>query len=240
MTTAELATFAASNKTGKSMRIAYLVNRYPAISHSFIRREILALERAGIDVQRIAIRGWDEEQRGDTDQRELTQTRHVLRGGPLPLLVSFGQLLAARPRSILRALRLVWRVSRRADRPVSIHLIYLLEACQILRWLETDKVTHLHAHFGTNAAEVAMIVRELGGPPFSFTVHGPEEFDKPEFIALAEKMKSAKNIIAVSSFGRSQLMRQVDQEHWSKIRVVHCGLEPAFHDDVGEVPPLPG
>ena len=36
-----------------SMRIAYFINQYPKVSHSFIRREILALERQGIEVQRI-------------------------------------------------------------------------------------------------------------------------------------------------------------------------------------------
>lgn len=30
-----------------SMRIAYFINQYPKVSHSFIRREILALERQG-------------------------------------------------------------------------------------------------------------------------------------------------------------------------------------------------
>jgi hypothetical protein len=29
------------------MRIAYFINQYPKVSHSFIRREILALERQG-------------------------------------------------------------------------------------------------------------------------------------------------------------------------------------------------
>ncbi len=43
------------------MRVAYLVNHYPAISHSFIRREILALEEVGVEVERFALRGWDGE-----------------------------------------------------------------------------------------------------------------------------------------------------------------------------------
>ena len=212
------------------MRIAYLVNRYPAISHSFIRREILALELAGVPVLRLALRGWEEEQRGDTDLLELTRTRYVLRAGAISLLRSFLGLVASRPGAVLKALRLVWLVGRGADRPFSVHLVYLLEACQALRWLEAEGITHLHAHFGTNAAEVAMLVRELGGPPFSFTVHGPEEFDKPAFIALPEKIRRSSSVVAVSSFGRSQLMRHVAQHHWSKIHVVHCGLEPAFHN----------
>ncbi len=34
---------------------------------------------------------------------------------------------------------------------------------------------HIHAHFGTNSAEVAMLVTALRVvTPFSFTVHGPE------------------------------------------------------------------
>jgi colanic acid/amylovoran biosynthesis glycosyltransferase len=218
------------------MRIAYLVNRYPAVSHTFIRREILALERAGVSVVRLALRGWDEAQRGETDLLELARTRYVLRAGAISLLCSFLALLSHRPRAILKALRLVWLVGRRADRPLSIHLVYLIEACQILRWLEAEGVTHVHAHFGTNAAEVAMLVRELGGPPFSFTVHGPEEFDKPALIALSEKIRRSSSVVAVSSFGRSQLMRQVPREHWPKIHVVHCGLETEFHS-IAVAPP---
>ena len=50
--------------------IAYLVNQYPKVSHSFIRREILALERQGMEVQRIALRGWDAELVDDGDITE--------------------------------------------------------------------------------------------------------------------------------------------------------------------------
>jgi glycosyltransferase involved in cell wall biosynthesis len=111
-------------------------------------------------------------------------------------------------------------------------LIYLLEACVILDWLKAESVKHLHAHFGTNSAEVAMLVRELGGPPFSFTPHGPEEFDKARFIGLPEKIKRAAFVAAVSSFGRSQLYRYTPYEMWDKIKVVHCGLEKAFYENV--------
>ena len=40
-------------------RVAYLVNQYPAVSHTFIRREILALERQGVTVDRFSLTGWD-------------------------------------------------------------------------------------------------------------------------------------------------------------------------------------
>jgi colanic acid/amylovoran biosynthesis glycosyltransferase len=99
----------------------------------------------------------------------------------------------------------------------------------MLPWLKSFGAGHVHAHFGTNSAEVVMLARELGGPPFSFTVHGPEEFDKPQFIGLGEKIRRSSFVVAISSFGRSQLYRWVEQPHWHKVKVVHCGLEKAFH-----------
>jgi glycosyltransferase involved in cell wall biosynthesis len=119
-------------------------------------------------------------------------------------------------------------MGHRADRPFPIHVAYLAEACRIVWWLKSADVKHLHAHFGTNSAEVAMLAHMLDGPKWSFTVHGPEEFDKPGFIGLAEKIQRAAFVVAVSSFGRSQLFRCVSHQHWNKISVVHCGLEPQF------------
>jgi colanic acid/amylovoran biosynthesis glycosyltransferase len=211
------------------MKIAYLVNHYPAISHSFIRREILALERLGHEILRISIRGWADTQRGAEDQLEQTRTRYVLRGGAVPLLASFLRILATNPAGLFRAIVLTLKVGLRAERPLPVHLIYLLEACQVSLWLRSEKAQHLHVHFGTNSAEVAMLVGELGGPPWSFTAHGPEEFDKPKFISLPEKIRRARFVVAVSSFGRSQLFRNVPHSYWPKIKVVHCGLEPAFY-----------
>ena len=75
-----------------------------------------------------------------------------------------------------------------------------------------------------------MLANALGGPTYSFTVHGPEEFDKPQFLYLGEKVRRAAFVAAVSSYGRSQLFRWVAHEHWAKVKVVHCGLERTFHD----------
>jgi colanic acid/amylovoran biosynthesis glycosyltransferase len=212
------------------MRIAYLINQYPMIPHSFIRREILALERQGHKILRISVRGWNGAQRGKEDQLEQTRTRYVLRGGTAPLLFAFLRILATHPIRLLKAVGLVWKVSRRADRPLAVHMIYLLEACCVVLWLRAEKTEHLHAHFGTNTAAVAMLVHELGGPRWSFTAHGPEEFDRAKLIALPEKIRRADFVVAVSSFGRSQLFRNVSHQHWQKIQVVHCGIEPAFYE----------
>jgi colanic acid/amylovoran biosynthesis glycosyltransferase len=69
------------------MKITYLINQYPKVSHSFIRREILALEKQGFEVQRIAVRGWDGDLVDDEDLQERARTRYILQVGFIKLLV---------------------------------------------------------------------------------------------------------------------------------------------------------
>lgn len=213
-----------------SYRIAYLLNQYPKISHTFIRREILALEQQGFEVLRIALRGWDDDLVDEADQQERLRTRYVLRQGSLHLLRLLLWTALRRPIQFLRALGVARKVGWRADRPLAYHLIYLAEACCILPYLQSFGAKHIHAHFGTNAAEVAMLVGVLGGSSYSFTVHGPEEFDKPEFLGIRDKIERAAFVVAITSFARSQLYRWVSEDNWRKVQVVHCGLESSFSE----------
>jgi colanic acid/amylovoran biosynthesis glycosyltransferase len=217
------------------LRIAYFVNQYPKVSHSFIRREILALERQGFEVLRIALRGWDAELVDAEDVREREHTCYVLRNGMSNLVLAGLTVLVTRPVRFLAALKLALKMGMRADRPMPVHLIYLAEACRILPWLKKFGARHVHAHFGTNSAEIVMLANVLGGPAYSFTVHGPEEFDKPQFLGIGEKVRRSAFVVAISSYGRSQLYRWVDHAYWHKVKVVHCGLEKSFHD----VTPIP-
>lgn len=217
--------------------IAYFINQYPKVSHSFIRREILALERQGFDVQRIALRGWGDALADPEDQAEKERTQYVLQGGGAALVWATLAAMLRSPLRFLVALFLALRMARHADRSLPYHLVYLAEACRMLPWLQSRGARHVHAHFGTNSAEVVMLANALGGPGYSFTVHGPEEFDKPQFIHLDEKIRRARFVVAISSFGRSQLYRWVEHTQWSKVKVVHCGLEAAFHGGVAIDPP---
>lgn len=210
------------------LQVAYLVNQYPAVSHTFIRREIHALERRGITVQRIALRGWDTELVDESDRRERERTRYVLRRGALRLAAGLLSTALRSPRRLLKAVRLMQRIAKGSDRPLHTHVIYLAEACVIQRWLAQLGVAHLHAHFATNPAEVAMLVRELGGPPYSFTAHGSDITDRPAQMGLELKVARAAFVAAVCSFGRSQLFKWVTHGSWDRVRVVRCGLEPGY------------
>ena len=211
------------------LRIAYVVNHYPAVSHSFIRREIHALERQGFAVERYALRGWDSALADPQDEQERRLTRFVLQRRGVAHLVALISELLARPQLFLTALCRATRMANGSDRSLIYHWVYLVEACTIARWSRASGVRHLHAHFGTNSAEVAMLAALLCGYTYSITIHGPDEFDRPLAISLGEKVRHAAFVVAISSYTRSQLFRWVEHCQWSKIHVVHCGLEVEFH-----------
>ena len=224
------------------MKIAYLVHYYPKVSHSFIRREIAELEDQGIAVERFSIRSCAQELVDEADLLELDKTRFILNVGWFILILSLLKVILTRPIRFLEALQLTWKIGWGSDRGIVRNFAYLIEACILLNWLQEAQVDHLHAHFGINPAAVAMLCRVLGGPTYSFTVHGPKEFDVPSAIGLQEKIQLANFVVAISNFGKSQLYRWCNYKQWSKIHVVHCGVDKSFleapHQPISHEPRL--
>lgn len=212
------------------MHILYLINQYPKTSHSFIRREIAALERLGVMVTRYSIRKVCADKLVDgADRQEFRETGVLL------------SLFTFRKHTFAAALVLLWhpilwwgafvfatKLGWNSKKGVVYHGIYLIEACILKQICSEKKIDHIHAHFGTNTAMVALLCRRLGGPSYSFTVHGPEEFDDPDGLALVEKVKNSRFAVVVSSYGRSQLMRYCHPKDWTKIHVIHCTVDQHF------------
>ena len=211
------------------MRLAYFINQYPKVSHTFIRREIRALEALGFDVQRYALRGPSGEvlvEAADIEERD--RTRYILGHGVPYLLYSMAVLSLQRPLGLWRAARQMLSIARRSHRPFVMHLASLAEAAVLARWTQAQGAQHIHTHFGTNSAEVALLARLWGSAPYSVTIHGSDEWDRPVQWTLQDKVQHAAFVVAISSFTRAQLMRWIRLQDHDKLHVVHCGVDEPF------------
>jgi colanic acid/amylovoran biosynthesis glycosyltransferase len=214
------------------MKIAYLINQYPKTSHTFIRREIAALEMIGVTVHRVAIRGHEDVLVDNLDLRERELTYYILDLGILRIIVAAIALAIRYPRRFGSALFEAVKLASKTDRPKVFHLVYLAEACALARYCNRFDIRHVHAHFGTNPAEVALLAHILGDVSFSFTVHGPDEFDCPQYLGIREKIEKASFVAAISYYTRSQLLRWADPRDWPKVHVIRCGLEKSYFSQV--------
>lgn len=214
------------------MKVAYLVNQYPKVSHTFIRREIQAIERHGVEVTRFSLRSENFEGLGQEDKEEYRLTTFILNEPKIRLLKTFFGWLLRNPHDVLNLIILIFSTNKKSSKSFYKHIVCAIEASFVAKVCQKDGCQHIHAHFGTNSAEVTMYASLMSKISYSLTIHGPEEFDYPEDLNLREKVKRSKFIATVSSFGRSQLFRWIDKKDWDKVKVVHCGLEPSYFENL--------
>lgn len=212
----------------RRMRIAYLTTQYPAVSHTFIRRELLEIERRGHEVHRFSIRPHPSAPVDPKDKEEFAKTLHILREPKSRLIFALLKIILTQPANAFTAFRHTLRLAQRSERGLLRHMAYIAEAAFLLDEFRRRGIEHIHVHFGTNAAAVAMLVREMGGPPFSVTVHGPSEFDAPIGLSLGDKIRAAEFTCAITDYCAAQLRRWVTIEHWDKIKVIHCTVGEQF------------
>lgn len=207
------------------MKIAYLMNSYPMTSTTFVRREIQALESLQVAVKRYAIRQWSETLVDERDRVELTRTEYLLTGNVGALILIALREWLLHPWRVSRALGPWFRLIRKARGGFVKHAAYLMQAIYLRRQVSDAGIDHIHVHFGTNATAVALLCRVMGGPGYSFTVHGPDELVDPESLSFRLKIAEAKFVVAISEYCRRRLIELCRDEDRDKIRIVHCGLE---------------
>lgn len=193
-------------------------------STTFIRREIYALERQGVEVVRYGVRHWDGPLIDPDDLAERERTKYLMTGNLPGLIFALLSTALTNPAGLFRTLKPWFQLVKAARGKIIPHIAYLMQAAALTRHARKDGISHVHVHFGTNATAVAMLARHLGGPSYSFMVHGPDELTDPSELNFPIKIKHAKFVTAITHFCRSQLIRFSSVEYADKIKIIHCAL----------------
>jgi glycosyltransferase involved in cell wall biosynthesis len=208
--------------------VAYIISEYPKVSHTFVMREVDALRRRGVLVDTVSIRRTPEGGLlSAEDRRAAAETFAVLPVSPKRLVSAHAARLARAPTRYLQALATAFRAGPAGSRNRLWQLFYFAEAGVLADELGHRGTDHLHAHFVNVACSVTMLAAEMLGKPFSFTMHGPLEFDNVELHGIVPKTQRAAFVACISDFCRAQMMRLVDPRLWPRLHVIHCGIDPA-------------
>jgi glycosyltransferase involved in cell wall biosynthesis len=221
--------------------LAYLVSAYPAISHTFILREIQQLRALGQHIVTASINRADRapEAMDLAERNEANQTYVVKQHGVAGALMALLFWLRQAPLPLLAMLAFSLRL-RSGGKAWWSGLAYGVEAAMVARWMRREGARHLHVHFGNAGASVGVLVKRLTACHLSYTIHGPDEFDDVGGQHLPVKMREADVVVCISQFARGQLMRITDPAHWGKFRVCHLGVEPEqFRFALRGTSPLP-
>ncbi|MEO1196953.1 MAG: glycosyltransferase [Pseudomonadota bacterium] len=207
--------------------IAYLASEYPALSHTFIQREIDGVRATGRTVLTASLRRTSGHHiAGEAEARDAAETFYVIENGKRPKVVLAALGAALKSGRLGRAAALAWRMRAPGARGALWQLFYLVEAMVLAKHLTGRGVAHLHCHFENAGCSVAMLTSTLSDIPFSFTLHGPSIFFEPRLQRLDEKIARARFVACISDFARSQGMIFADRTHWDKMKIIHCGVDP--------------
>jgi colanic acid/amylovoran biosynthesis glycosyltransferase len=210
-------------------RVAYLLSRYPAVSHTFFLKEVLGLRERGLDIHVASINSPDRARKDlpDIEAEEADHTYYVKSLGAAKTAVQLLAIAFQNPGVALRGLAAAlhlggWDIKARA-----YALFYLAEALLVGQWMRRQSLNHLHVHFGGPVATVGMITAQAWNIPWSVTLHGPDEFFDQEAFYLRQKIESASFVVCISDFCRSQVLRVSPGLSDSRLEVVRLGVDCA-------------
>jgi glycosyltransferase involved in cell wall biosynthesis len=192
-------------------RVGYVVKRYPCYSETFIVREILAHERAGLEVEIFSLRPTGDGHFQDLLARvraRVTYLFSVSEGLATEALFA-GPLTAARFwRGVSAAGELlpgVWAALEEA-REEEARDVY--QSLALAAEVRRKGIGHLHASFAHEACTIARLAARLAGVPYSFTARAKDIFHegvRPD--DLRRKFRDAAGVVTVSDYHLDYLRR---------------------------------
>ncbi|MCW2574153.1 MAG: glycosyl transferase [Modestobacter sp.] len=229
--------------------VAYLVSRYPALSHAFIETEVAALRELDVDVRTFSVRAARPAELMTDRARAEAAATEVLLGSAGTFVRALTSLLRRSPGALMSGLRTALRSGEPTLRRRLWQVFYLAEAVVLWSRMSRAGLRHVHVHFANNGADVARLAVVLGtaadggaaGWRWSLAMHGPTEFEDRTRFDLEAKAASASAVACITDFCRSQVMRLLPPETWTKTAVVRMAVDACrFRPGGAERSPAPG
>lgn len=204
-------------------RVAYLLKKFPRLSETFVLNEILQQERLSTFVHVLSRRAPDDEPR-HPEYARLRADVELLRADDRmePWLALFGH--DAESHALLERFgRLVRELSQfRHERMPSL----FAEALTVLRRAKEERIDHIHSHFATDSALVAMLVNDLGGPGYSVTAHAKDIYRSTVNPRLLSRLVARSRFtVTVCDANVAHLRSILDQQAMAKVRRLYNGID---------------
>jgi colanic acid/amylovoran biosynthesis glycosyltransferase len=233
-------------RAGPTLKIAYLCSQYPAVSHTFVLREVNALRRLGAEIATFSIRRASSDHiLAQADRVAFESTYAILPPRWFSLIGAHLKLAAKAPSVYAATLASALRLAPRGLRGHLWQCFYFVESVVLWKECRERGIRHIHVHLANVAADIALLASSIGSATepehhwsWSFTMHGPTEFSDVSHYRLAEKLCYAQFVVCISDYARSQLMTLSRPEEWEKLHVVHIGIPiEQFTRSNDEAPP---
>lgn len=201
--------------------LGYVLSLFPSYDETFILREIKALSERGVRLTIFSLRN-DRQAVVQEDARPFLGATRYAGYVSLDVLAAAARALVHRP---VEVASLVWLVLRGVWRHPELLLRTLVMLPKAFRFAEMaaeEGIDHLHAHWATYPATVALVMSRLSGLSWSFTCHAHDIFLNPSL--LPEKLERAEFVLTCTGDNKRHLA-SLSPAARDKVRVSYHGLD---------------
>jgi glycosyltransferase involved in cell wall biosynthesis len=201
------------------MKIVYLIPEFPAQTHTFFWREIKALRDHGVEIHLASTRRPNVACEHSWAPHAASQTTYLLPPDPLALV---------RAALFPKGWMCTWRYSRTL-RESSPKQRLILGAASYVAAIKLNALCrrigadHVHVHSCANSAHIVALGRQMGGPPFSLTLHGDMDVYGKDH---ASKMAGAAFVSVVTRPLQSEVHSRVGLP-LDRLPVISMGVDTA-------------
>lgn len=211
-----------------SLKIAYIVSRFPHLPETFILREMIHLEKLGWEVELYPLIIQRQELIHE-EARPWLSRAHAVPWFSQSLIRSNLGMLASRSGQYVSLLARVIRENISSPKFLARALLLFPRAIWMADQFKRDGIQHVHAHYATHPALVAWLIHQVTGIPYSVTVHAHDIFvEKP---MLATKLQDSQFISSISEFNRQYLVNLLGPWVKEKTQIVRMGIDPSYYQD---------
>ncbi len=214
-----------------SVRVGYVLKRYPRYSETFVVNEILAHEAVGLDLDIFALRPpCDTHFQNVISQvrASVTYIRKPIQGRVSNSLNSLSPTPAsyfwAELQEVAQVIPDFWgKLAFAAGERASV----VYQGAWLAREVRLRQITHLHAHFGSVATSVARLAAHFADISYTFTAHAKDIFHNsvdPE--DMMRKIRDSAAVVTVSDYNRRYL-QQVYGSIADSVQRIYNGLDLA-------------
>src|SRR5262249_28590302 len=195
----------------EALRVGFVVKRYPRYSETFIVREILAHEQAGLETEIFSLRPTNDGHFQDLISRVRGRVSYLYfpAEGLLPETLATATLTASHFwKALAQASQVLPSLWSGLEGMQQEEARNVYQALLLAREARLRNLHHIHATFASDAATVARLASRLAGVPYSFAARAKDIFHKSvREEDLRRKLQDAAGVITISDFHVDYLRR---------------------------------
>jgi colanic acid/amylovoran biosynthesis glycosyltransferase len=208
------------------LKVAYIMSRFPHLPETFILREMIELEGRGVDVALFPLIVQPQMVIHPEAQSWVSRAHHLPWVSSEVFLANWRRFTSDPVRYVNLMLE-VFGGNFPSPKFLMRALLIFPKVVLMAELMQTEGVSHIHAHYATHPALAAWIIHELTGIPYSITVHAHDIYVNRTM--LASKIRDASFVVAISEFNRQFLANHLGEWVLNKSHVIHCGIRPEHY-----------